>query len=158
MSKRLAIFPTESRLYPKAIELAKALSFPIIFEANREFDYWIILKDDFLGIKECHSNAHVLKVDFLTQKIDYRLKHASLKKEALAKAIGIHPNKNPFILDATGGLGQDSIVLSYLGYSITVLERVPLMYYLLQDGLRRALPVLPCVSRIQLIHQNAITW
>ncbi len=44
----------------------------------------------------------------------------------------------PCVLDVTAGLGRDAFVLASLGCKLTLLERNPIVYKLLEDGLRRA--------------------
>jgi len=102
-----------------------------------------------------------LHIDFLSPKMQYRRKQASLHKEVLAKAIGISPQKKPFIVDATAGLGRDSFILACLGYEVTMLERSEILYEALRDALWRAeqVPELaPVVHRMHLIHGDAIEW
>ena len=44
----------------------------------------------------------------------------------------------PTVLDATAGLGGDAFVLACLGCDVTMMERSPIAYALLRDGLIRA--------------------
>ena len=72
------------------------------------------------------------KAQFLTQK--QRAWH-----HPLVKALGISPHGPTLhILDATAGLGQDAWLMHLLGAQLTLLERHPLPFMLLQDALRRA--------------------
>ena len=43
-----------------------------------------------------------------------------------------------FVLDVTAGLGRDAFVLATLGCNVLMLERSPVIYVLLRDGLMRA--------------------
>jgi len=100
-------------------------------------------------------------IDFLASKLLYRCKQASLKKELLARAIGIHPKEKPTIVDATAGLGRDSFILAYLGYHITLVERSPILHAALLNAMQLAAKnpeIAPIIQRMQLIHANAITW
>ena len=45
----------------------------------------------------------------------------------------------PHICDATAGMGADAFDLAYAGCRVTAIERSPLAWILLKDGLRRAL-------------------
>ena len=58
--------------------------------------------------------------------------------QALAKAIGVTDKCKPRVLDLTAGLGTDSFILASLGCEILMLERNPVVYELLCDGLARA--------------------
>ncbi len=76
-----------------------------------------------------------LYVDF--QQPRYAVKN-HLKKELLAKAVGIKKNILPSICDITAGLGQDAYLLYSLGCDVKLVERSAIIAKLLQDGLRRA--------------------
>ena len=105
--------------------------------------------------------THHLHINFLSGKLLYRLKHASLKKELLARAMGLHPREHPTIIDATAGLGRDSLILASLGFHIILLERSPILHGLLADAIERASehPALSAaIKRMQLIHADAIDW
>jgi 16S rRNA (guanine1516-N2)-methyltransferase len=91
----------------------------------------------------------------------YRAQHATLRKEALARAIGMKPQDHPLIIDATAGLGRDSFILAVLGFTVIMLERSPLIYPLLQDGLDRLRAdghFTSVAERLQLIQADAIEW
>ena len=57
----------------------------------------------------------------------------------IAKAIGISGKFVPSVLDLTAGLGGDGFVLASLGCTLQLIERNPIVYLLLRDGLDRAL-------------------
>jgi len=100
-------------------------------------------------------------IDFLSDKLLYRISQASLRKELLARAIGLHPRENPTIVDATAGLGRDSFILAALGYKVTLLERSSTLYNLLADALTRAKAhpqTANIVDRMHLIHADALEW
>jgi 16S rRNA (guanine1516-N2)-methyltransferase len=102
-----------------------------------------------------------LRIDFLSDKLLYRITQASLRKELLARAIGVHPRENPTIVDATAGLGRDSFILAALGYNVTLLERSPTLHNLLSDALLRAKThpdIAPIIDRMHLIQADAIEW
>jgi 16S rRNA (guanine1516-N2)-methyltransferase len=56
------------------------------------------------------------------------------KKDLLAVAVG---KKSKTIVDATTGWAQDSLALFRMGYSLTCMERSPVMSALIQDGFQR---------------------
>lgn len=76
-----------------------------------------------------------LFVDF--EQPRYALKN-NLKKELLAKAVGIKKNIFPSICDITAGFGQDAYLLYSLGCEVKLVERSEIIAKLLQDGLLRA--------------------
>lgn len=65
-----------------------------------------------------------------------RLKRASLKSEMIARAC--HLSEKPKLLDATAGLGHDSILMAHLGAKVTLVERHPILFTLLEDSWQRA--------------------
>ena len=60
-----------------------------------------------------------------------RLKRASLKSEMIARAC--HLGESPKLIDATAGLGHDSLLMAHLGAHVTLLERHPILFTLLED-------------------------
>jgi len=61
----------------------------------------------------------------------------SRRKSLLAKALGIKHHGARTVLDATGGFGLDSMLMSRWGCTVTVLERARVAFALLQDGIQR---------------------
>ncbi len=75
---------------------------------------------------------------FTTGPSGWRLAHAAVKREALARAAGLKRGHRPAIIDATAGLGGDGLVLARLGCPVTLVERNTTVAALLDDALRRA--------------------
>ncbi len=85
-----------------------------------------------------------------------RLKRASVRNELLARACNIA--RVDRILDATAGLGHDGLLLAWLGARVTLLERHPVLFALLESSLEQARqdPLLADTSqRIELLHVDA---
>lgn len=101
-------------------------------------------------------------VDFLSGKMKYRRQHTSLRREALARALGLkNIMPHPTIIDATAGLARDSFILAALGFEVTLLERSPVIHALITDGMQRALKdpeTAPIIARMHLIQADAISW
>lgn len=88
-----------------------------------------------------------------------RLKRANPKNELIARACHIGHTKK--ILDATAGLGHDSLLLAWLGAEVTLVERHPILFALLESTLQQAKihPVLSeTAQRIHLIFMDAETY
>jgi 16S rRNA (guanine1516-N2)-methyltransferase len=79
-----------------------------------------------------------IRADFHGPTVTYRRKQGGGKGQMIAKAVGLRSGVSPRVLDATAGLGGDAFVLASLGCSMTMLERVPAVRALLQDGLVQA--------------------
>ena len=83
------------------------------------------------------GNRASLKVDFSSGRLRWRNRQ-SLKSQLLGKAVGINRHAGMRILDATAGLGTDGFLLAMAGCEVNMLERSPIVFALLQDGLQRA--------------------
>ena len=86
-------------------------------------------------------------------KLKKRLTHANLSHEMLVKAVKVKNAEMPLtVLDATAGLGEDSLLLAAAGYKVDMCEKNATVYALLTDTLKRALddpelkPVASCMS------------
>lgn len=164
--KQIAIATSTHEQYPAAEQLAKQLGLPFIGELDPNkkmaYDYLLLLTPAYLGLlKTSEKRFTPFYIDFLSGKLAYRSKQAGLRKELLARAIGCKPSDKPVIVDATAGLGRDSFILAKLGFNITMLERSPVLYVLLQDALARArseASLADVLARMHLIHTDAISW
>lgn len=76
-----------------------------------------------------------IAVDFVAGATAHRLRGAG---ELIVKAVKGRSKESLRVLDATAGLGRDSAVLAGFGFSVTLLERDPIVAALLADGLARA--------------------
>nr|MBF0221579.1 class I SAM-dependent methyltransferase [Desulfobulbaceae bacterium] len=91
-------------------------------------------------------------VDFGSGSVSYRLKNGSVKKEDIARAVGLKKG-TPHIIDATCGFAQDSFILAALGCTISLCERSPITHALVSDALKRAASspqLAPIIQRITL--------
>ncbi|WP_410497946.1 class I SAM-dependent methyltransferase [Chitinibacter sp. S2-10] len=96
--------------------------------------YWV---DKHLELRSLTEKAPVF-VDFVGGAAAHRRQFGGGRGQPVAKAVGIKSGYLPRVLDATAGLGRDAFVLASLGCQITLIERTPVAYLLLKDGLRRA--------------------
>lgn len=126
-----------------------------------QYDFLLLFSPDYIGLQAKHSKHHPFYIDFLSGKSRHRSKQAGMRTELLARALGQKPKDRPVIIDATAGLGRDSFILATLGFHLTLLERSPILFILLQDGLNRAKqhPEMAAIAhRLQLFQANALTW
>lgn len=154
----IAVTATEPQLQLAAQNLAKQYFLPYIDNSQQEkFSFILILSEKGLTLKNIEKKDWGnLQIDFLKGTIGYRLRHVQGQKQLLAKAIGSKTHPKASILDLTAGLGNDGFVLAQLGFTVTLLERSPIIAALLQDGLARALNYKEySASNIQLIHTEA---
>lgn len=83
--------------------------------------------------------AGPLCVDFLSGASGWRLRDLR-RNDLLPRAVGLKSAHKPrTLLDATAGLCHDAASLALLGLEVTALEVSPVVFALLEDGLKRAL-------------------
>lgn len=88
-----------------------------------------------------------------------RLKRASLKSEMIARACNLA--EKPNLIDATAGLGHDTLLLATLGATVTLVERHPILFSLLEDSQQQALKnayLAPIVSRVHLVFADSADY
>ncbi len=67
-----------------------------------------------------------------------RIKQGVLQREMLVKAARVRGVETPRAVDATAGLGEDSLLLAAAGFTVTLCEADPVIAALLEDALARA--------------------
>jgi len=110
-----------------------------IFGAEADSDF--LLEFSAVGVRLLDLRGKkpvAIKVDFTAGTATHRMKYGGGKSQAIAKAVGVTAKNRPRVLDACAGLGQDAFVLASLGCEVLMLERSPVVYALLEDGLMRA--------------------
>lgn len=92
-----------------------------------------------------------------------RLRQDILGKELLVRAAKLKKRPDdktpPVLIDATAGLGEDSILLAAAGFSVKMYEQNPTIAALLEDALKRAaaVPELAAIAaRMELINADSI--
>lgn len=94
------------------------------------------LRCDEEGLTLC-DGALELRGDF-TRMLP-RLKQGRLQQELVVKAAKIKGASGPLLaVDATAGLGEDSLLLAAAGFHVELFERNPVIAALLSDALERA--------------------
>lgn len=161
LNPKIAVFVSHPELHPQGQALAMRLNLPCIFEADERYDFFLLLTPNFLGLQKTKSPANPLFIDFLSGEMQYRRKHASLRKETLARALGLKTKAPKKIIDATAGLVRDSFILATLGFEVQVIERSPIIHALIEDAIKRATQdseVGKIVNRMHLVNADATTW
>jgi 16S rRNA (guanine1516-N2)-methyltransferase len=77
----------------------------------------------------------VFLLDYLHGNMGYRLKPERVLHEPLAKVIDHHA----WVIDTTGGLGKDALMMAMMGCKVWMCEAHPLLTPLIQDAIQRAL-------------------
>lgn len=89
-----------------------------------------------------------------------RIKPANLQRELLVKAAHVKGlERDPFVIDATAGFGEDALLLAASGCMVTMFEHNPVIAALLRDALGRASDepqLAPLVGRMNLVEGDSI--
>ena len=88
-----------------------------------------------------------------------RLRPDRLGRELLVRAVRVRGVERPRAVDATAGLGEDSLLLAAAGFSVTMFEKDPVIAALLRDALERAAgdPALAAVvARMELVEADSV--
>lgn len=126
----------------QAAALAQTLGVPLLFNLAAtelsEASFAVII-DDKITVQQTGRKAPgPVFVDFLSGAVEHRRRFGGGKGQMIAKACGVQGRCLPHVLDATAGLGRDAFVLASLGCQVHLVERSPLVFALLEDGLARA--------------------
>ena len=92
-------------------------------------------------------------------KLQKRLQYHNLTHELLVKATKVKGREKLRVIDATAGMGEDSLLLAAAGCEVTLYEQDPVIAALLQDTMRRALgeaALHEIVMRMQLVEGDSI--
>lgn len=88
-----------------------------------------------------------------------RLRQGALQRELLVRAAHVKGVDAPTAVDATAGLGEDSLLLAAAGFTVTLCELDPVLFLLLEDAHRRALAderLAPVAARMHLVEGDSI--
>ncbi|MQZ57769.1 class I SAM-dependent methyltransferase [Acinetobacter junii] len=137
-------------------ELDVKLEGHVVEKINSRFlrlnpDMALVLDEDGLSLS---ANGMKMQPDWCAEIP--RLKRASLKSEMIARACQL--GEKPTLIDATAGLGHDSLLMAHLGANVRLIERHPILFVLLEYAKVQAErdPFLQAtMQRIQLIHADS---
>lgn len=103
--------------------------------------------------------GNILFLDFIHGNLGFRIKTKDYgRQRPIAKAIGLNKYPSPYVLDATGGMGRDALLLALSGAKISIVERSIILYALLSDALDRAKAdpdIASKIACIQLYHADS---
>ena len=122
---------------------------------NFSNDLYLEKEKDILYIKSRNNNWKPFYIEF-----NSLLKRLN-QKETIIKAFGIKKTYKPNILDTTAGLGRDSFILASQECSITMIERNPIVYILLNNALKNSIKdfsLKDIIKRMNLIYSDSITF
>ncbi len=139
-SENLILFTEPDADLQYAEELSQRLSIPTTTDKEQAEAAGLYLQLDKEGLA-LTGNDLFLRGD-LTRLLP-RLRPDNLNRELLVRAAKPkkHTKDSLFAIDATAGLGEDSLLLARAGFTVTLYERDPVIAALLSDSLRRAATV-----------------
>ncbi len=148
--------------------LSKQTGLPLLSK-GLQADFRLHLTTDYLELqkikigKKNKEKIESIHIDFASGKNQHRRLHGGGKGQDIAKAIGFHKIENPTVLDLTAGMGGDAFVLATLGASVTMIERNPIVYALLNDAIQRAhlvddTDLQTILGRLTLINKDAMEY
>ncbi len=112
-----------------------------------------------LALKACHGKETPLAVEFSAGKQGYRLAADRVRHERLVKALGGLPEQPRTVVDGTGGLGRDALVMAQAGYQVVIIERSAILHAMLADGLCRLRGEDETLAtRLSLHHADSSDW
>ena len=121
---------------------------------NKPGDYLTVLFDS----KGVSLSGFGLSYQGDFENMLHRVTNGRLQHEMLAKAVKTD-QENLKAIDATAGMGEDSLLLAACGYQVTLYEQNPVISILLKDALRRAKKntvLKDIVSRMQRVEGDSI--
>lgn len=151
MAEKKVVCLKEGGNREKAEALAKKMNIPLTEEVGEE----LTVLFDAEGVALAGFGLHY-RGDF--EGMLHRVTKGRLQHEMLAKAVKT-TKESPKAIDATAGMGEDSLLLAAYGYEVTMYEQNPVVAALLRDALDRAKnhPILaPIVERMNLVEGNSV--
>ncbi|MGI6590444.1 MAG: class I SAM-dependent methyltransferase [Eggerthellaceae bacterium] len=144
-----------SEVAARAARLADHLRAPLIRKRS-EIPGALTLRVDSEGL--------ALAVDGMEMQPDFthlqaRIKPQRLSRELLVQAVRIKDTPHPLVIDATAGLGEDSLILAAAGCRVELFEHDPVIAALLDDALERAArePALAPIAARMHLHEGDST-
>ncbi len=118
-----------------AEKLARTLGICLTEDAEEAAAADVLLRYGKEGLS-FESEGQMLRGDF--NNLRHRLEKGRVDHELLVKAAKFKGEKDGLrAVDATAGLGEDSMLLAFAGFNVTLYERDPIIAALLKDTVRR---------------------
>ena len=111
---------------------------PLLEARNPDCALQLCYGDERIELFDSKLNTGIY-VDFVGGALAHRQQYGGGRGQAIAKAIGLKKGNTPSVLDVTAGLARDAYILGNLGCKISLVERSPVLYTLIEDGIRRGL-------------------
>ena len=109
---------------------------PILEKKDNNYELQLIFEEDRVELYDTDLNTAV-HVDFVEGALAHRRQFGGGRGQAIARAMGLKHGKTPSVLDITAGLARDAYILASLGCTLTLVEQSPVLFALVEDGIRR---------------------
>jgi len=134
----ICIVCSENARKQQAKELATRTGLPLLSGKNDDFDLQLCFDGDYVELFDTALNTGI-HVDFVEGALAHRQQFGGGRGQAIARAIGLKHGNTPSVLDITAGLARDAYILACLGCKLILVEQSPVLYTLIDDGIRRGL-------------------
>jgi len=121
----------------QAEEFCQTNQLALLKNKSDDYELLLIFHDDLIELFDRQLNTAV-SIDFIKGVLAHRQQFGGGRGQAIAKAMGLKSGITPNILDTTAGLAGDAFVLASLGCPVTLLERSPIIFQLLENAVERA--------------------
>ena len=161
MPNTLTVYCTDKDKQIQAEAFSSKHGFKLTDSLNTETPLYLSFDHDLPTLYDTDIQSSI-SVDFTSGALTHRLQFGGGKGQTIAKAIGITSKNKPHILDATAGLGRDSLVLANLGCQLSLTEQSPVLYEMLTQAKLAAsdneIFKLATEKGFSIYHHNAVSF
>ena len=168
---KIIITYSSSEFKQAAKSLSDLIGIPIVSPAqinndpSSVVDYCLSFSDQGLAFISLSNSHGAIRCDFVSGVHKHRRIHGGGNGQMIAKAVGVSGKFSPNVLDLTAGLGSDGFVLASLGCNLVMLERNPIVFQLLKNGLDRArnagledMDLATIIKRVTYFQKNSLDY
>lgn len=155
------VLAREPEYMARARVLAQRIGLPLRNSRTAAHRFVLSIGRDGVMLEDAVSGLAGIRADWSAPAVRRRVQGG--RRQPLARAAALHKTGGTRVLDACAGLGTDGYVLASLGARVTMTEREPAIFALLEDALGRArhaldAPEHAASARIDLAHADAADW
>lgn len=137
MPSKLTVFCNKKENQAYAKRFADQNNLPFTDQQPITSSIYFSFENDQPVLYDTNINSSI-NIDFTSSSMAHRLQYGGGKGMTIAKAIGVTSKNKPHILDATAGLGRDSIILANLGSKVSLIEQSPVLAEMLKQAIHFA--------------------
>lgn len=139
----------------QAASLSKSILLPLVAaQQAAEYPLQLLVENGQLGLcRDGDRERGPVIIDWSSSKAQHRLSQVSRRTEPLSRALGLKANHRPTVVDATAGLGGDSVIIHALGCPVIAIERNSVVAALLDNAIQRSQR-----SEITLLNTDSESW